>query len=201
MSWIFLRHPKAKTIPKPTSTQMKTYTRFMAIIASFSAAAVTSAQESSTAKPNLLVNSSFEDGQNGWEFSSNGKRGVIAVDTIEKHDGKNSIRIENPAGDDSFLKQAIKVKPKTRYRFTGYIKTKDVVVKGTGATLSLEGGFEHTKSIVGKTNWAKVTFEFDSGALDTVKVGARLGHHSSAAMGVAWFDQLSLVEVGPSQKR
>ena len=37
----------------------------------------------------------------------------------------------------------IAVKPKTRYRLTGYIKTKDVLVKGTGATLSLEGGFGH----------------------------------------------------------
>ncbi len=175
--------------------------KFLAIVASFCAVAVTAAQDSSTAKPNLLANFSFEDGQNGWEFSSNGKRGTVAVDTNEKHDGKNSIRIENPAGDDSFLKQTVKVKPKTRYRLTGYIKTKDVVVKGTGATLSLEGGFEHTKSIVGKTNWAKLSFEFDTGALDTVKVGARLGHHSSPAMGTAWFDQLSLVEVGPSQKR
>ena len=180
---------------------MNTSARLIAIIASCCAAAVASAQDSSTAKSNLLTNPSFEDGQNGWEFSSNGKRGVVAVDTNEKHDGKNSIRIENPAGDDSFLKQAVKVKPKTRYRFTGYIKTKDVIVKGTGATLSLEGGFEHTKSIIGKTNWAKVTFEFDSGALDTVKVGARLGHHSSPAMGVAWFDQLSFVEVGSSPKR
>ena len=180
---------------------MNTCTKLITIIASFCAAAVASAQDSSTAKPNLLTNPSFEDGQNGWEFTSHGKRGTGAVDTTEKRDGKSSFRIENPAGDDSMLRQAVTVKPKTHYRFTGYIKTKDVVVKGTGATLSLEGGFEHTKSIVGKTNWTKIFFEFDSGALDTVKVGPRLGHHSSPAMGVAWFTQLSLVEVGPSRKR
>ncbi len=158
-------------------------------------------QQASTAKPNLLTNAAFEEGQTGWEFHCWHARGTATVDTTEKREGKSSIRIENSAGDDSFLKQAVTVKPKTRYRFTGYIKTKDVVVKGSGATLSLEGGFEKTESITGKKGWTKVEFEFDSGALDRVKVGPRLGHHGSAAMGVAWFDDLSLVELGPSRKR
>jgi hypothetical protein len=155
----------------------------------------------STGKVNLLTNPSFEDGQTNWEFVSHGKRGTVTADTAEKRDGKTSIRIENAAGDDSFLKQSVAVKPKTRYRLSGYIKTKDVVVKGTGATLSLEGGYEKTESITGKQNWKKVTVEFDSGALDSVRVGPRLGHHSNMAMGIAWFDDLELVELGPSRKR
>jgi len=78
-----------------------------------------SAQQASTAKPNLLVNGSFEDGQAKWEFSS--KRGIATVDTAEKRDGKNSISIENPAGEDSYLKQAVALKPRTRYRgIVGY---------------------------------------------------------------------------------
>ena len=173
----------------------------IALAATLIVIAVAPAQQSATAKPNLLTNPSFESGQVGWEFSSHGKRGTITIETTEKRDGASSIRIENPAGDDSFLKQTIAVKPKTRYRLTGYIKTKDVLVKGTGATLSLEGGFEHTESITGKQSWKKVSFEFDSGALASVKVGPRLGHHSSMAMGVAWFDDLELVELGPSRKR
>jgi hypothetical protein len=176
-------------------------TKLIAVIATFGFAALASAQTPIVTRPNLLTNPSFEDGQNGWEFSSHGKRGAIAVDTTEKRDGKSSVRIENPAGDDSFLTQTITVKPKTRYRLIGYIKTKDVVVKGTGATLSLMGGFEHTPSMTGKQSWKKVSFDFDSGALTTIKVGPRLGHHSSMAMGVAWFDDLEVVELGPSPKR
>ena len=164
-------------------------------------AATALAQQATTAKPNLLTNPSFEDGQKGWEFSSAHARGQVSVDATEKHDGKNSIRIENPSGEDSFLKQTVAVKPKTRYRLSGNIKAKDVVVKGTGATLSLEGGFEHTPSITGNKSWTKVSFEFDSGASATIKVGPRLGYYSTAAMGVAWFDDLSLVEIGPSRKR
>jgi hypothetical protein len=159
------------------------------------------AQQPTVTKANLLTNPSFEDGLNGWSFAAHEKRGTIAVDTVEKHDGKNSIRIDNPAGDDSFLQQTVTVKPKTRYRLTGYLKTKDVVVKGTGANISLAGGFERTEAFDGKQNWKKVSFEFDSGALDTIKIGPRLGHYSNMAMGTAWFDDLQLIEVGPSRKR
>ncbi len=159
------------------------------------------AQQPTVVKTNLLTNPSFENGLEGWTLSAYQKRGTVAVDTVEKHDGKSSIRIENPSGDDSFLQQTVAVKPRTRYRLTGYLKTKDVVVKGTGATLSLAGGYEHTEAFSGKQNWKKVSFEFDSGAQESIKVGPRLGHHSSMAMGTAWFDELQLIELGPSRKR
>lgn len=159
------------------------------------------AQQPTVVKVNLFTNPSFEDGQTGWSFAAHGKHGTIAVDTVEKHDGKNSIRIDNPAGDDSFLQQTVTVKPKTRYRLTGYIKTKDVVVKGTGASISLAGGFDRTEAFTGKQNWKKVSFEFDTGGMDTIKIGPRLGHYSNMAMGTAWFDDLQLIEIGPSRKR
>ncbi len=159
------------------------------------------AQTSAKEKGNLLKNFSFEDGQAGWDFNAWNKRGTVVVDTAEFKEGKSSVRIENAAGDDSFLKQTIAVKPKTRYRLTGYIKIKDVVTKGPGATLSLEGGFEKTESMTGKKGWTKVSFEFDSGASTEIKVGPRLGHYSSPAMGVAWYDDLELEELGPSRKR
>lgn len=180
---------------------MNTPAKLIALVATFGTIALAPAQQSSTAKPNLLTNPSFEDGQNGWQFSAHRKQGTVAVDTTEKRNGKSGIRLENTTVDDSFMKQEVTVKPKTRYRFTGYIKTKDVLVKGTGATLSLGGGFEHTESMTGKQGWKKVSFEFDSGPLSTVTVGPRLGHHASLATGVAWFDDLELVEIGPSRKR
>ncbi|EDY21121.1 hypothetical protein CfE428DRAFT_1414 [Chthoniobacter flavus Ellin428] len=157
-------------------------------------------QDSTTAKPNLLTNPSFADGQNGWEFHSAHDRGQATIDAIEKHGEKAAIRINNASGDDSILRQAIQVKPKTHYRLTGYIKTKDIVGKD-GASLCLEGGFEHSPFITGTRSWTKVTLEFDSGAADTVKVGPRLGYYSGPAMGTAWFSDLSLVEAGPSRKR
>ena len=178
-------------------------TRALLLICALTASFTTAVfgQTPATKKVNLLANPSFEDGQGWWDFSSYHSRGVISVDETETRDGKKSIRIENPSGEDSFLKQTVTVKPKTRYRLTGYIKTQDVVVKGRGATLSLDGGFEHTESITGKKSWTKVTLEFESGAATSIKIGPRLGHHGSMAKGVAWFDDLTLIELGPSRKR
>lgn len=159
------------------------------------------AQEASGGRQNLLKNGSFEEGQSGWDFTTHHKRGSATVNEAEKRDGKVSIFIENPAADDCFLKQQVAVKPKTRYRITAYIKTREVVGKGAGATISLEGGFEKTEVITGNKSWTKVSFEFDSGAADSIKIGPRLGHYSSPVMGKAWFDDVTLVELGPSRKR
>ena len=170
------------------------------VVSTILSSVVASAQEATGGgRPNLLINPSFEDGEKGWDFGSYAKHGTVSVDTNEKHHGKSSIRIENSAGDDSFLKQVIAVKPKTRYRMSGYIKTKDLVTKGAGATLSLGG--EGTVPIAVNKNWTKVTFEFDTGPSDSIMIGPRLGHNSAPVMGVAWFDELSLVELGPSRKR
>jgi hypothetical protein len=166
------------------------------------AATFTHAQESTGGRPDLLINAGFESGQEGWAFNCHKDKGSVAVDKDVKRTGEASIRIENSGGDDSFLKQAVKVKPKTRYRLSGYIKTKDVEVKGgQAATLALEGGFESTESAKGTGSWKKFDFEFDSGTLDTIKVGPRLGGHSSAAVGTAWYDDLKLIELGPSRNR
>lgn len=176
---------------------------FRSVILSLSlpvlAAGILTAQQG---RPNILKNASFEEGQQGWDFSSWNKKGQVSVDNEVHREGRSSIRIENPAGgDDSFLTQTVPVKPKTRYRLTGYIMTKDVQVKGTGATLSLFGGFEKTESITGDQRWKKVELEFETGPLQEIKIGPRLGHNSSMAAGVAWFDELELVELGPSRDR
>ncbi len=158
------------------------------------------AQQPAGGRPNLLVNPSFENGQEGWEFSSWNKQGVVAIDKDETRDGEASLRIHNPAGDDSFLRQTVAVKPQTRYRLSGVIKTDEVVTKSTGATIALEGGFEKTKSVTGRKSWTRVDFEFETGPLNQIKVGPRLGHNSSMATGTAWFDDLSLVELGPARR-
>lgn len=162
---------------------------------------IAAAQQPSGGRVNLLSNPSFEDEQKGWQFNAWDKKGTATIDTAEKHDGQASIRIDNSGGDDSFLKQEVVVKPKTRYRLTGYIRTKDVTGKGGGATLSLEGGFEKTEVIKETKSWTKVSLEFESGAADKIKVGPRLGHYSTKIMGTAWYDELSLVELGPARRR
>lgn len=175
-------------------------TSLLAFAAVIGAPLFAMSQQPTGGRPNLLVNPSFENGQKGWEFFSWHKKGAVAIDRVERRDGGASVRIHNSAGDDCFLKQTVTVKPQTRYRLSGVIKTDNVLTKATGATLSLEGGFEKTESITGRKGWKRVEFEFVTGPLTKIKVGPRLGHHSSMASGTAWFDDLSLVELGPAKR-
>jgi hypothetical protein len=150
--------------------------------------------------PNLLVNGSFEKGTEGWTFSAYKKKGQIAMDESVQFQGKPSVRLENTEGDDSFLKQTVAVKPNTRYRMSGCIKTKDVlqlVRDGkNGASLALEGGFLKTKSVLRTEDWTQVSFEFATGNQTEFKIGPRLGFYSALTTGTAWFANVSLQEVG-----
>src|SRR4051812_5350724 len=77
-------------------------------------------------KGNLLTNADFAKGVEGWEFNAHHKVGQVTADPAEKRDGKPSVRIDNASPDDSTLSQKVAVKPATRYRLTGWAKTKNV---------------------------------------------------------------------------
>jgi hypothetical protein len=151
----------------------------------------------------LVKNGSFEDGQNGWKFQTWTKMATVKVDTAEKHQGQASLCIENAAGDDSAVTQKVTVKPMTRYRLHGYIKTKGVEMEkgNTGANLCLQGAFQRTEALVGTRGWTKVSLDFESGPLDAVTIMARLGFYSNMAKGTAWFDEIVVEEIGPSRKK
>lgn len=154
---------------------------------------------------NLLTNGSFEKGIEGWILNAHEKIGQATIDQKEKHGGKPSLRLENPSGDDTFLKQKVIVKPNTKYRLSGYIKTKDVqTVKREGkdgASLAMGGGFVKTPPVVKTKSWTKVTHEFATGAETEIEVGPRLGFFSALTAGTAWFADLSLDELGKTTPR
>ena len=162
------------------------------------------AQEKSGTRENLLANGSFEKGLDGWNLQAFDKIGTAAPDTVELRDGRPTLRIQSSKGDDTFVTQKVNVKPNTRYRLSGYIKTKDIVPDDrknkAGANLSLSGGFEHPEHIQKTNPWAKVQFEFDSGGKTEITIGPRLGHYSSKVAGTAWFADLELVEIGRARR-
>lgn len=104
-------------------------------------------------------------------------------------------RISSLVGDDCTLRQKVTVKPGARYRFSGAIKTSGAVGGSRVASLSLVGESDGSKSVSGTSNWEKVSFEFNSGTKTMVEVAVRLGQQGTLAIGFAWFDDLSLVEI------
>ena len=113
--------------------------------------------------------------------------------------------MDNPEGDDTFVKQKVKVKPNTKYRLSGYIKTKDVLtVKREGkdgASLAVGGGFVKTPPVTKTKSWTRVTHEFATGGETEIEVGPRLGFFSALTTGTAWFADLSLDELGRTTQR
>ena len=86
--------------------------------------------------------------------------------------------------------------------------TKDVAIEKVdqtygkaGATISIWGGYEHSRSLTGTNDWTYVTLIFDARDRTEVTVCARLGYWFSVAMGDAWFDDLCLIPIGESPQR
>jgi hypothetical protein len=155
-------------------------------------------------KSNLLADGSFEAGGHAW--SPRSWRGNQNVSTIDDHAGKSgkaAVVLRAPAADDAMMLQKVAVKPNTQYLLSGWARTTQVVVEekggSIGATLSILGTFEASRSLLGTTDWTYLTVQFDAGTRTEVEVGGRLGHHGSTASGTAWFDDLVLIEL-PQQK-
>jgi hypothetical protein len=151
-------------------------------------------------KSNLLLNGSFEDGLKHWSLRSwRGNQNALSIDEKKSKSGTSSARVQSSTADDAMLWQKVKVKPKTRYLLCGWSRTDGVAVTeksgSIGASLSVWGGYEASKSLIGTKDWTYQAVVFGSGERTEVEVGARLGHHGSTAKGVAWFDDLVLVEV------
>jgi len=180
-------------------------------------------QEAPDPKSNLLINGDFAQGMTGWELLSFGKQGQATVlqpkdvlldslkppavgqpapDPTQIHNGKPSVMINNMDFDDTSVKQKVTVKPGTRYRLSGWIKTKSVeakkmnVKKPTGALLCIMGGFEGSESIVRTKEWVHVTYDFSSGTRSEIVIGARIGEYATPVKGTAWFSEISLVPIG-----
>ena len=163
--------------------------------------ALAQAPAGSSPNKNLLVNGAFEKGMEGWTVDAAQKKGTATIDQKELRGGKPTLRMDNLEPDSVNVKQTIKVEPNTRYRFEGYIKTKDVEPAKrdgkAGACLAIIGGDEKSQ-IIGKTKaWTKVTLEYLTGPAQTeVSLCTRLGFHQAANKGTAWFSDLAVERVG-----
>ncbi len=161
-------------------------------------------------KQNLLVGGTFEDdAASKWKldsFRANMKSGAIEGGVVKE--GQKAAVLRTTINDDTRFSQTVTIKPGTRYLLSGWIKTKDVEIDKVdrtygkaGATLSLWGGYEHSRSLVGTNDWTYSTLIFDSGNRTEVGVLARLGYWYSTASGEAWFDDLCLIPIGESPVR
>lgn len=153
---------------------------------------------------NLLMDANFPHGATSWYTRSyfNGFKTVSAEGVLGDFQ-RGVACIESTRADDTLLVQNVKLKPHTRYKLSGWIKTEGIRVAqdggSVGACLALWDSWDRSQSLVGTHDWTKVECIFDSEIRNACDLGPRLGHHGSIASGKAWFKDLQLVEVQPSE--
>jgi hypothetical protein len=116
--------------------------------------------------------------------------------------GAGALRIRNDAANDVRLAQDVAVTPGHDYLLAGWIRTEGVRVLESGevgANLSVEGTWERTPGVAGDSGgWRYVALRFGARDRRQVTIAARLGFFNSTATGSAWFDDLLLLDLGPT---
>jgi mono/diheme cytochrome c family protein len=110
-------------------------------------------------------------------------------------DGGNALKINTPFVADAGAGMSIAVKPSTRYRLGGMIRTEKFENRGgRGAMLNIHG-LGATDAVSGTREWTAVSYEFDSGSQTEILVHCLVGAYGGGT-GTAWFDDLYLHEIG-----
>ena len=149
----------------------------------------------------FIANGSFEetDGQNpkGWAPRSWQREGDagFAVEPLG-HTGGRSVAISSEKGADASWVATVAIRPYSRYRLSGWIKTENLVAgTGRGAQINVDGEEAwRTAAVTGTQDWTRAEIEFDAGANDALEVTCLFGGWGRST-GRAWFDDIELVRL------
>ena len=148
----------------------------------------------------FVTNGSFEemDGENpkGWTPRRwQRAKAAFAVEPSGRSGGR-SVLISSEKGADASWVAAVPVRPYSRYKLSGWIKTQDLVPgTGRGAQINIRGEEEwRTPPVTGTRDWTRVEIEFDAGANDALEVTCLFGGWGRAT-GKAWFDDIELTRL------
>lgn len=132
-----------------------------------------------------------------WEFRHWGGAGE-AEGTIVK-EGRNNeacFKLTSTQPTDSgWASSPVTVKPRTRYAFSGWIRSENVNAEdhAKGVAIGIAPLRIYAEGLRGTSDWKRVRGTFDSGDLDSVQFLLVLGGNGTAN-GTGWFTGLSLRE-------
>ncbi|MCK5820980.1 MAG: hypothetical protein KAH17_03795, partial [Bacteroidales bacterium] len=134
---------------------------------------------------------------NDWIADKENHVGIHMFDHIAQHGGK-SITIYSKQPKSGRWHTKVNVKPWSVYKFTGWIKTENLVPEqGVGAGFHMNAygtEFElitEAEYFSGDSDWTEVSFQFETGDQDCVVLEC-LFNRGGKASGQVWFDNLSL---------
>ncbi len=144
-----------------------------------------------------LPNRSFEETTEagepaGWRVFKWGGASHASVADFGRS-GSRCAALSSTRGADVSWGAIVAVRPWSRYRFSGWIKTEDLVATtGRGALFNLHGMRDAASPVLtGTHDWTELSYEFDTGATDAIHLNCLFGGWGFAA-GKAWYDDLRL---------
>lgn len=142
--------------------------------------------------PNAAFETVADGAPMGWTAQTWGGEGTL-LPSDEGHDGSRCVMIRSEQGGDLGWTTELTVRPFSKYRFTGWIRTQDVdAASGMGALINLYSvSSGRTEPVIGTTDWTPVALEFDTGRNDVIQVHCLLGGWG-LSKGTVWFDDLAL---------
>jgi tetratricopeptide (TPR) repeat protein len=160
---------------------------------------------------------SFETGFNGlffsWTFQPITQNVRIKIDKTENHTGRQSLRLSFDGEDNPNLDAACTfaaVEPRTAYRFSGWIKTRDLTTdQGIGFRIYAYGKSEappvNTKQIYGNNPFTLIEQAWTANPdIHLVKICITREPSDNPHVrisGTAWVDDVNLVPEVPKQSR
>lgn len=141
----------------------------------------------------------------GWELATAAGTAEIGLADIGRG-GKHSLRLTGTGdGVDASATRRVRVKRHTRYELAGFIRTEGVTVASgaLGAYLRV-AAFPAarrvaTPALKDTMAWWPARVAFDSGTLDEIVIACALGG-GGLARGTAYFDEIVLTDLGPTDE-
>ncbi len=152
-----------------------------------------------TAPTNLIPDPGFSNpGLGPWSIRVYGAEQPDKIQLSVSPGGRNggtSLMITSPFNADAGAGATLPVKPHTRYRFGGWVRTENVENHGgKGVMFNVHGG-EASPGVSGTHDWVEQSIEFDSGDQKEVLLHCLFGGYGGAT-GTAWYDDLYFNELG-----
>ena len=156
------------------------------------------------AEDNLLINGGFENAIDGWPLYWEEEMWLFDEGTsyLELREGGRDgtglcVMVENVTNNDARFVQSVETKPGEIYHLSGWIKADGIDLARGGANLSVINCYEKFPNVydtAGEWTYVECYFRTDE-EQESVTIGARLGGYGADNIGMAWFDDLSLVAV------
>ena len=154
-------------------------------------------KQSSSPEPGygIIQNPSAEitDGSvvKGWTFDPRSRNATHFYDNVAQ-EGTKSLFIKADRFSTGRWTSKVLLKPWSKYRFTGWIKTENLVTQdGKGAGFRMDGLKVETQGLTGTNDWTQVSYEFETGNNDCALIACVLDVEKMAK-GRAWFDNMKM---------